>query len=92
MMNKVGKEGYEKVVEKSSSSDFNEIMESGNPQLLPRPLSILKPYLTRQSFGKAVARTRKTLPMSPHNKLAVVASLASFVSLSLEGKKTRKIR
>ena len=53
------------------------------------PLPNINPCNTTQSYGKAVARSRKALPMSPPKKLAVAADLAIDVALSLEMKKLR---
>ena len=49
-------------------------------------MSAVNPYNTKQSFGKTSARCQKTLPISPHKKMIVVAGLASHVGLSLERK------
>ena len=46
-------------------------------------MQLLNPYVTKQSFGKAVARSKKN---------AVVAGLASYVGLNLEGKMTCSVR
>ena len=46
-------------------------------------VQLLNPYVTKQSFGKAVARSKKN---------AVVAGLASYVGLNLEGKMTCSVR
>ena len=55
-------------------------------------MPLLNPHVTKQSFGKATARSRKTLPMSSHNKIAVVVGLANCVGLNLEGKMTQNVR
>ena len=73
------------VTAKSSSCNFNESMEPGHSQLSSTPLPMLN-YITKQS------RTRKTPTMSQHKKSAVVAGLANYVRLSLEGKITRNVR
>lgn len=53
---------------------------------------ITNPYGTKQSYGKALARTRRSLPMSPRKKVAVVAGLASDVGLTLENNMDRNLR
>ena len=53
---------------------------SDNQNLDSTPTTpITNPYGTKQSYGKALARTRRSLPMSPRKKVAVVAGLASDV-------------
>ena len=56
------------------------------------PLSTTNAYGMKQSYGKALARTHRSLPMSPRKKVAVVAGLASHVGLTLENKMNRNIR
>ena len=56
------------------------------------PTSILNPYRTKQSFGKAVAKCRQSLPTSPRRRKAVIAGLASHIGLNLEGKLERNIK
>ena len=42
---------------------------------------ITNPYATKQSYGKALSRTRRSLPMSPRKKVAVVTGLAAMLAL-----------
>ena len=66
-------------------------MESENLQPLLTPLSISNYYLTKQSFGKGVAKTRKTLTII-HTKNLLLLVWQVYGSVSLGCKRTRKIR
>ena len=69
------------------------IAASDNQNLDSTPTTpITNPYGTKQSYGKALARTRRSLPMSPRKKVAVVAGLASDVGLTLENNMNRNLR
>lgn len=67
-------------------------MESGNLQLLLTPLLISKHYLTKQSFGKGVAKTRKTLTMIHTKNFLLLLVWQVYVSVSLGCKRTGKMR
>ena len=56
------------------------------------PTSILNPYRTKQSFGKAVAKCRQSPPTSPCRRKAVIAGLVCHIGLNLEGKLERNIQ
>lgn len=51
----------------------------------------INPYKTRQSFSKALCKTRKELPDSPRRKSAVIKGLASEISLDLNKSKVTNI-
>ena len=70
--------------EKKARQENSNTTETSPPCASSTPLRNINPYNTKQSYGKAVARARKTLPMSPQKNLAVVAGLASHVGLNLE--------
>ena len=56
------------------------------------PTSIFNPYKTKQSFGKAVAKCRQSLPTPPRRRKAAIADLASQIGLNLEGQLERNIQ
>ena len=74
----------------NTSSTSSEPSTPGSSSSTPK--SILNPYSTKQSFGKAVARCRQSLPTSPRRRKAVIVGLASHVGLNLEGKLERNIQ
>ena len=67
-------------------------MESENLQPLLTPLSISNYYLAKQSFGKGVAKTRKTLTIIHTKNLLLLLVWQVYGSVSLGCKRTRKIR
>ena len=74
-----------------SNSDTNS-KSSASSSSSSTPTSILNPYRTKQSFGKAVAKCRQSLPTSPRRRKAVIAGLVSHIGLNLEGKLERNIQ
>ena len=78
--------------EKKARQENSNTTETSPPCASSTPLPNINPYSTKQSYGKAVARARKTLPMSPQKNLAVVAGLASHVGLNLETRMERNLK
>ena len=64
---------------KARQENSNTSYQNSPPCASSTPLTNINPYNTNQSYGKAVAWSRKALTMSPCKKLAVAAGLASHV-------------
>ena len=68
-------------------------IEPSTPGSLPStPLSIHNPYNTKQSFGKAIARCRQSIPTSPCRRQAVILGLASDIGTNIEGTLERNMK
>ena len=68
---------------KKPRQENSNATETSTPCASSTHLPNINPYSIKQSYGKAVAQSRKALPMSPLKKLAIVAGLASHVGLNL---------
>ena len=77
---------------KKARQENSNTIKTSSPCASSTPLPKINPYNTKQSYGKAVAPSRKALPICPRKKLAVVAGLASHVGLNLETKMDHNLK